>query len=148
MPNATLYNMTSPKNKIGKNKTQVGSEYGIVLKEPCSILRPVLRLRTSDSVYTANYLYIDTFARYYFIDDIVSIHHNEWEISAHVDVLDTYSADIKSNSAVIKRQANKFNLYLDDPEFHVYANEMVQTKKLSKTDFDKNLTYVLVVNGS
>lgn len=148
MPNATLYNMTSPKNKLGKTMTQVGSEYGIALKEPCSILRPVLRIRTSDSVYTANYLYIDTFARYYFIDDITSLNDGEWEISAHVDVLETYKEDIKGNSAVIKRQANRFNLYLDDPEFHVYANELVQTKKFSKTEFDKNLTYVLVVNGS
>lgn len=148
MPNAKLYNMTSPKNKIGKTMTQVGSDYGIALKEPCSVLKPVIRLRTTDTVYTANYLYIDTFSRYYFIDDIVSLHNGEWEISAHVDVLETYASAIKANTAVLKRQQNKYNLYLDDPEFKVYQPSRIQTLKFSGTQFDKTLTYCLVVNGS
>ena len=73
-----------------------------------------------------------------------------WEISAHVDVLETYSAAIKANSAVIKRQQNQFNLYLDDPEFKTYNKEQIQTKRFVNPagGFSKQLQYILTVNGS
>lgn len=71
-----------------------------------------------------------------------------WEIHAHVDVLETYASAIKANSAVIRRQEGKYNLYLDDPEFHIYNSERIQTLKLTNSEFSKGLKYVLVVNGS
>ena len=55
---------------------------------------------------------IPVFNRKYFITDIQSIGSDRWEVSAHVDVLDTYASAIKSNSAVIRRQENVYNLYL------------------------------------
>lgn len=144
---ATLYNSASPVEKIGKALTQGGS-YTCTLKDTTSVLNPVLILRTSDPVYNYNYLYIQEFGRYYFINDIRSVNNNVWEISAHVDVLETYKTAILANSAVIKRQASQYNLYLDDPDFHAYNYERIQTLKFPANTFNKNLNYVLVVNGS
>lgn len=143
----TLYNSASPVEKIGKSLTQGGS-YTCTLKDTTSVLNPVLILRTSDPVYNYNYLYIQEFGRYYFINDIRSVNNNVWEISAHVDVLETYKSAILANSAVIKRQASQYNLYLDDPDFHAYNYERIQTLKFPANTFNKNLNYVLVVNGS
>lgn len=144
---ATLYISASPVEKIGKALTAGGS-YSVTLKDTTSVLNPVLILKTSDPVYNYNYLYIQEFGRYYFINDIRSVNNNVWEISAHVDVLETYKTAILANSAVIKRQEGQFNLYLDDPDFHAYNYERIQTIKFPDNVFDKTLNYILVVNGS
>lgn len=142
-----LQKNSSPKNKIGKTLTG-DKTYNSWFKNPTSILRPVIVLETSDDLTAYNYIQISELGRSYFIDDIVSLHNNMWEIHAHVDVLETYATSIKANSAVIRRQENKFNLYLDDPEYMVYNTEQISTYKFSNTEFNKTLSYVLVVNGS
>lgn len=144
-----LYNNESPVEKIGKNLTNSHTISDVLLKRDTSILRPVLVVNSVQDIYIYNYMYISEFGRYYFIDDIRSVNNNMWEISAHVDVLETYSAEILANTAVLRRQEKKFNLYLDDPEFKTYNNERVQTKRFKGTSgWTKNLHYVLVTNGS
>ena len=138
----------SPKNKILKTFDATTADVTGVLKENCSILRPRIIVKSSSSIYNFDYMVISTFGRSYFIDDIISIGNDMWEIHAHVDVLETYATSIKANSAVIRRQENKYNLYLDDPEFMTYITEQISTYKFSKTEFDKTLSYVLVINGS
>ena len=144
---ATLYVSSSPVEKIGKSLT-AGDSFSCVLKEDTSLLRPVLEVVTSSNLSGYNYLYISEFNRYYFIDDIVSLNDGRWEISAHVDVLETYKTAILSNSAVIRRQASLYNLYLDDPDFHSLNYDRIQTIKFPANNFNKALNYILVVNGS
>lgn len=146
---ASLMVNSSPVEKIGKTLSE-GLTFSVTLKEGTSILRPVLYLSsTSQAPLTGyNYMYIADFGRYYFIDDVKSVRNDRWEVSAHVDVLETYKNAIKNNTAVIRRQQNIYNLYLDDPEFQVYANERIQTKQFPTNNFTKTLNYVLVINGS
>ena len=143
----TLYNSASPVEKIGKTLT-AGGTYSCTLKDTTSILNPVLIIRTSDAVYNYNYLYISEFQRYYFINDIKSVNNNVWEISAHVDVLETYKTAILANDAVIKRQSLKYNTYLNDPEWKTYAYEQVAAFKFPITPFNKGLEYILTVAGA
>ena len=144
----TLYNNSSPVEKIGKTLSN-GTNFTCLFKQDTSILKPVINIRTSTNLTGFNYMYITELNRYYFIDDIKLLNDNNYEISGLVDVLDTYASQIKANSAVIKRQQHEFNLYLDDPEFKTYNNELVQTKKFAGTPgWTKNLHYVLVINGS
>ena len=140
---------SSPVEKIGKTLS-AGNTYSCSLKEDTSILNPVLILYTTDNIYTYNYMYISDFSRYYFITDIVSIGQNRWEIHAKVDVLETYANAIKANSAIVKRQQNLFNLYLDDPEYKTYNYDKIQTLRFTPGTggFNKLMNYVLVVNGS
>lgn len=146
----TLKVNSSPVEKIGKTLT-IGTDYTCTLKDNCSILKPVLDISSSDNITTFNYMYISEFGRYYFIDDITSLHNNIWRISAHVDVLETYSTAILANDAVIKRQQKLFNLYLDDNEFKLYNKEQIQTLQFKQTTgqgLSKTLTYILVTNGA
>lgn len=137
----------SPVEKISKN-IDVGIEItGCVLKDQTSILRPTIRIRTSESIHTYNYMYIAEFERYYFIDDIVSVNNGVWEVSGHVDVLETYKNSILSNDAVIKRQGSQYNTYLNDSEWSVFTYDDVITFKFSASGFQKALSYLLVVAG-
>lgn len=137
----------SPVEKISKN-IDTGIEItGCVLKDRTSILKPTIRIRTSESIYTYNYMYIAEFERYYFIDDIVSVNNGVWEVSGHVDVLETYKNSILSNDAVIKRQGSQYNTYLNDSEWSVFTYDDVITFKFSQSGFQKALSYLLVVAG-
>ena len=141
----------SPVEKIGKNLQAGPTITGVSLKKDCSILKPILHLGTSQvsgNIFEYNYMKIPQFNRYYFIDDIVSIGQNRWEISGHIDVLETYKSAILAQDAVIKRQEKLYNLYLNDPDFMTYNDEQLQTLYFSGTGFLKTLSYILVVNGS
>lgn len=142
-----LYKNESPVEKIGKTLNSQSTINNVALKRDTSILRPVLLLNTNISIFQYNYMYISEFGRYYFIDDIRSINDNLWEISAHVDVLETYKNNILENTAVIKRQETTFNTYLNDPEWKVYAYEQKVAYKFKKTPFKKDLEYVLITAG-
>lgn len=142
-----LYKNESPVEKIGKTFSNSHTISDVVLKRDTSILRPVLLINSAQDIYTYNYMYISEFGRYYFIDDIRSVNNNMWEISAHVDVLETYKDEILSNQAVIRRQQNRYNTYLNDPEWLVYAYESVVAYKFT-SPFNKNLKYLLAVAGA
>ena len=142
-----LCHNSSPVEKIGKT-LDAGSSYDCVLKADTSVLTPTIILcDTGVNLKGYNYMYIADFGRYYFIDDIVTKNNDVWEVSGHVDVLETYKSQILANTAVIKRQEKQYNLYLDDPEFHTYNYEQIQTLKFPANAFDKTLSYVLVCNG-
>ena len=142
-----LHHNSSPDNKIGKS-LDAGLTMNCVLKEESSILKPTIIIEAATAPITYNYMYIQDLQRYYFIDDIVSKNNKIWEISGHVDVLETYKNKILSQEAVIARQEQRYNLYLNDPDFRTYNNDTIQTKKFSNSAFTKTLSYVLVVNGS
>lgn len=93
----------------------------------------------------ANYLTIYSFKRHYFIRNIESIRNGLYLIRAHVDVLTTFATAIKGNSAIIHRQANSFNLYLDDGVMKVYQNPIVETYEFPQ-GFSGHM-YVLTVAG-
>lgn len=143
-----LYVNNSPVEKIGKDLTGSHTINDVVLKRDTSILKPVLLVNSAQDIYTYNYMYISEFGRYYFIDDIRSVNNNMWEISAHVDVLETYKSQILGNQAVIKRQSAKYNTYLNDPEWKTYAYEQIVAFKFPSTVFSKDLKYILTVAGA
>ena len=144
----TLCNNSSPVEKIGKTLS-AGTDFTCALKDNTSILRPTLVLRSDNaSLAGFNYMKIPQFSRFYFIDDIVSLHNYQWEISGHVDVLETYKTAILNNDAVIKRQAAMYNTYLNDPEWKTYAYEQIAAFKFPNTPFSKALKYILAVAGA
>lgn len=126
------------------------SEMKGTLKEGASVIDPVIIIQgtpaTTQQIVSSNYLYIEDFGRYYFINDISSVRTNLWEISCHVDVLQTYATQIKAQTAIIQRQENKWNLYLNDGSFKVYQNPNVLTKPFPN-GFTTN-EFVLAIAGS
>lgn len=138
----------SPVNKVGKSFDQITQEFNVLLKENTDVFKPTFVLQTEHHLWDYNYIDGSAFSgRKYFITDIRSIGYNRYEVDAKTDVLDTWETEIKANSAVISRQERSFNLYLDDPYFHVYNYERIQTLKFPENTFMKSLQYVLVTNG-
>lgn len=119
----------SEKNKIRKTLLIV-AEIGGVLKENSSIINPVIMIDYDLSALpNVNYLYIPIWNRYYFINDIISIRSALCELHCHVDVLESFKNEILANEAIIYRQENYWNLYINDDLFHTYQNKNIEVKE-------------------
>lgn len=144
--NITLQVNNSDKTALDKNVTDIATLSG-VLKGNTSIIDPVIVFDGDISSYiNCNYMTIPTFGRAYFVNNITSVRNGVFEISAHVDVLSSFKTQIRGNTAIIRRQENNWNLYLNDGVFKVYQNPMVLTKEFP-TGFDAP-EFVLAVAGS
>ena len=139
----------SPVNQLTKVFDGTTANFSVVLKEKTDIFRPTFILQTDYVLWNFNYIDGSAFSgRQYFITDVRSIGNQRFEVDAKTDVLSTWAQQIRGNTAVIKRQENQYNLYLDDPDFHVYNYEKIQTLQFPANSFLKGLQYVLVTNGA
>lgn len=120
-----LQTNTSAKNKIGKTLTDIRELEG-TLRDSTSIINPTIVFRINDVsvLKKCNYMTIPDFGRKYFVTDIKSLYNNIVEISAHVDVLETYKNEIDKNTAIIARSSQKdfYNTYLDDSLLATYQD--------------------------
>ena len=124
-----LYKNLSEKNVVDKNITELATITG-TLREDCSVINPVIMIEDTagfDLKFT-NYAYIEEFGRFYYINNIVCKGHL-FELNMHVDVLKTHANGIRANEAVISRQQNNYNLYLQDGVFKTYAYPHIQIKQ-------------------
>ena len=141
----TLYKLVGEKNRLDKTSylTNATSVTGVVIKFPSSIIDPTLTLNGTAiaNLWQFNYIRLDEFDRYYFIDDIISIANNLWEVHCHVDVLMSWKDEIKTNNALVTRSSNKGNPYLQDkinrvlPEYTVTKYSNLDIFKTDLTDY-------------
>lgn len=94
-----------------------------------------------------NYIYISDFDRFYYITNIESISNNMLRIFARVDVLMSFWEQIKDNDCIVRRQENKWNLYIDDGSFKSYQNEQKIVRKFPSGFNVNNSSYILSVVG-
>lgn len=118
-----LYKNLSENNVLNKNIDQLGNNLTGTLREDCSVIDPVFRIAgfTGFNLKQANYAYISEFGRYYYINNIVCLTNNLYELHLHVDVLKTYASQIRKCNAVISRQEHTRDLYLNDGVFKTRA---------------------------
>ena len=139
-----LYKNLSEVNTIGKTLTEESVRTG-TLKEGCSVLSPSVVL-TGENLSGFNYAYIPQFSRYYFIKEITSVKSGLWEISMHVDVLESYKESIKENVAIIKRQESIWDLYLNDEKFKAESTNKTATI-LFPNDLFNTISFILSAAG-
>lgn len=130
-----MYN-NEPMNKITKSPQTLFTLTGS-LRDESSIVDPVILIEYSDPI-DANYAYIPEFHRYYYIKDITAVRTGLWRISMHTDVLKTFSEGILNSPCIVAKNANRFNLYLNDSDYKCQQNDIVMTKDFP-SGFD--LTY-------
>ena len=146
MMNITLYNMTSPENKIGKSMTVVLSLTG-ELRNGCSRSSPAIMIEADmGSLGNCNYMYIAEFERYYYVTDIISHRNDLVEVRGRVDVLESFKDSILNEKVILKRQRDNWNLYVEDGSFITYAKDKMYTVNFP-AGFDQDNCYVLVTAG-
>lgn len=122
-----LYQCTAEPNRVDKSSYLSASR--IVqgsFNQPLDVVNPVIRIEW-DSYPTFNYCWIITnLNRKYFIDNIVCISKKQYELHLSLDVLYTYKSYISNMIAVVERQENNYNAYLNDTLAPVQANDSVE----------------------
>ena len=142
----TLYKNNSEQNAVTKSLTQVQTMTG-TLRNGTSIIDPVILVSDVSDISGVNYCKIDEFNRYYFINNIKSVNNNLWELSCHVDVLQSFATEIRAQSGIVERQENYFNLYLNDGNtFQVYQNPQIATIKFPAGFTDAS--FIIAIAGS
>lgn len=138
-------NMSEP-IALSKNLTLVRELAG-TLREDCSIIDPVIVVEGSLSdLAQVNYFTIPAFGRSYFVTGSPESLGGDFVLlRGHVDVLSSFAAQIRENSAVVRRQEHDWNLYVNDDVIKSYANPLVTTVEFP-SGFS-GASYVLLVAG-
>lgn len=143
-----LYKSNAEKERVNKSNF-LSNEISLtgVLRESTSAFAPIIRIEETNNISQYNYAYINIFGRYYYIDDIISIVNNIWEIHLSCDVLMTYKDDILKTSAIIsKQESNPINKYYNDG---TYKNEERTCHKVIEFDdlFELGFDYIVTTIG-
>ena len=154
-----FYSVTDDPRVVTKTLgTAIKTLTGVHTKGDCSIIRPTLELAYDSSITGCNYMYVEDWNRYYYIDEL-TVSSQRLYVSAHVDVLKTYDSYIRKCKAILRRQArygngSKTNLYLNDKAFiaKAYSNPTVRlfrsvtddrVSQFTKTD----MSFVIALAG-
>lgn len=173
-----LYNNFSETNQLNKTISKIIELEGSLL-ESTSIINPVIKIFFNpetmngyvvednqiyvtfnglkitwdsfiyDYVLAANYAYIPEFNRYYFINDIISVRRNIWQLIMNVDVLMSYKDELLKLNAFVIRNEFDFNKYVkDDMVSYYYDKEVIEYvaakgDKVNTTFHSKNTQPIL-----
>lgn len=100
------------KRKNSTKQPTSGTDLVVKLKDACSIINPVIESATLP--VNANYIYIDTFKRYYFVTNVVYISNTVKQFSLEVDVLASYKSNIGSTVAHILYASTNYDTWKND----------------------------------
>lgn len=103
------------------------NSYTCVARDTVDILRPQI-IVSSASMPDVNYMYISDFGRYYYIRDVSAWPNGKWLITGEVDVLMTFSSQIRQLVGTVDRQQSLANSYLGDERYVAKAYKAIVTK--------------------
>lgn len=148
--NVVFYMNSSPENFVNKELAQQFSYY-CTLKEPTDITHPVITLSHTNNIIGVNYAYISDFSRYYYIDNVVSVRNQLWELHLRCDVLKSFWNDIKQCECIIARNEYIRTKDLQDTELYATADSLYEVIKFPNSPFNvqgaTDLRFVLIVQG-
>ena len=153
--NAKLYFNKSDKRYINKKLEQIlpHSEgtppewIQVEFIEPTSIVNPRLIFSTETNVLQANYLFLQDFGRYYYINNH-TLEHGRVIVECHVDVLMSFKEDIMKENVIIEKASNNRNFYLDDKDLKLYNYSTFHTipfKAKTSLHFDEDAEQMVMV---
>lgn len=145
-----LYSFDKRENSTARPLTPVES-LQCNLKEPCSIISPVVKLNLfkTSSPALINYAYIPEFRRYYFITNW-SYSGGLWYAAMQVDALASWREAIGASELYVLRSSARFNGAVTDMKYPTTANVALSTitgENPWATTFDTGKYVVGIING-
>lgn len=119
----TYYNNLTDKRYVDKNIVQLSLEghsnpVNIKILDELNVTTPTFKMSDKDLYMTANYCYVDSLRRYYFIDDI-ELSKGYAYLHCTCDVLSSYKDALRDQNVIVKRQEFEFDLMQNDGEMPV-----------------------------
>lgn len=107
----TLYKRINSTKQPSGNPVTIDCQ----LKQPCSVLNPILIISGSDTIVTHNYCYIPEWKKYYFITDTTTMTGGRYEVSCTCDEMASWKDSIGRYTCFIERSASSYNTLIRDP---------------------------------
>ena len=124
-----LYNVSSDNEKINKTLGTATSFTNCTILETTDVVRPTVRIQTSLNLSGYNYMYIERYGRYYYIERIETTPTGMWVLYTRCDVLMSFKSDILALDGTLTRSEVRFNGYLNDSEYKAMAYRKIVTKQ-------------------
>lgn len=127
MVSITLYNFSKRENSL--KVPSGGTTINALLKSATTLYNPSFELSTNPTGYT--YLKYQNF--YYYIDDIIFVRNNLWQINCNIDPLASIRNDILNTSAFVLYSSSDFDPYIRDERIGMtnkVVRETAQTTNL------------------
>jgi len=136
------YNTESSVNTINKVIDFV-ADIDVKFKDEVNIYNPIIILKYDDLI-DFNYIYIDKFKRYYFIETVEVFPNKIYHLTLKCDVLMSFKDDILNSYGNITRQTN----YNDFYNFE-YSSEVRKESNIynSNVVFEDTKTIILCTIG-
>lgn len=112
-----LYSNKAENNRVVKTSNKHNTliaDVTAVVKEPCDILSPIITLGLVKKSHLVNYVYIPHWGRYYYVTALRHMPSKRMELSLTVDVLGSWSSQIKAMQCLVSRQENLSSGLMDD----------------------------------
>lgn len=135
---AKFYTFSKRKNSTKQPTTLTPTNYDVVLKSGTSLISPTFLLNISSR---PSFNYLEFEGRYYFINDIISVRNDLWEIQCSVDALASWKSTIGSTSAIIMYSTKGNTETRDsivDTRIPVDSDLTITIKEKAITGFDIN----------
>ena len=115
-----LYNTTSDNRVLSKSITLI-KKIDAELKDANNVISPTLKIQRFKGWEKVNYIYIESFNRYYYVNTIKQLLGNTILLNCSVDVLMSNKDAIRNLTCIIDKQENSATTYsdkyLDDGSF-------------------------------
>lgn len=111
----TIYAGKISKRKNSTLQPTLGTSFDVLLKSPTSLHAPTFNI----SAGSFDYNYLKWGDRYYFVTDVTSVRTGLWEVSAVIDVLATFKADILASTQFVCYSSQVGNAWLSDTRIPV-----------------------------
>lgn len=146
----SLFTCKCERNRVNKND-YLTNRFVIdgTLRKQTSATNLVIDIeKTNPITYDYNYMYIEEFDRFYFIDDISSVRNKLWTITASTDVLMSFKTDILESNVILDKVENELvaNLYLDDGSFVMDSRKYNEIKEFPN-GLNENGEFILICAG-
>ena len=103
-----LYTQSGTPKRVDKSGflSIIATIGNVIIKDTTELFSPTFILRTTENVYTANYLYCSFTGRYYFIERFDTLSGGRIAVKCRTDVLHTFRNEILSSKAWVTESAD------------------------------------------
>ena len=138
-----LYNYKGQPNTINKELTPLGT-INVDLRPEINVHKPTIKIQMPPNMYGFNYVYIEDFKKYYFVENVRYIGGQTYLLTLSLDVLQTYKDVILQSTALIVESDNaNRDLSVNSNVFNVFPKTDILHFPNSKL-FDKEGSIIMV----
>ena len=120
-----FYKYNGIKNKINKTLENGLTVNDVVIQNDFDITAFELLIKDTNFNSEYNYCYIQDLERYYFIESVEKMNGSIYKIRLTVDVLKSFSTQIKNIQAIITKSENPDDNFVDCEKSENYTSEVI-----------------------